>query len=84
MIRGVTLRDGIRNAVIGAELHATPLWEEKERIRSRWYRHVMRMEEDKKPKRYLMWKSEGKRPVGRSQKRWIEGAEKRKNTTAGC
>ena len=32
----------------------------------------MRMEEDERPKRYLMWKPEGKRPVGWPKKRWIE------------
>ena len=35
----------------------------------------MRLGEDKQPKRYLMWKLEGKGPVGRSRKRWIEGVE---------
>ena len=35
----------------------------------------MKMEEDKKSKRYLFWKPEGKRPVDRPRQRWIEGVE---------
>ena len=74
-IKGVTRKDRIRNTTIRAELHVTPLLEEIERNRMRWYGHVMRMEEDKKPKGYLMWKPEGKRAVGRPRKRQIEGVE---------
>ena len=74
-IKGVTRKDRIRNTTIRAELHVPPLLEEIERTRLRWYGYVMRMKEDKKPKRYLMWKPEGKRPVGWPRKRWIEGVE---------
>ena len=52
-----------------------PLLEEIERNKLRWYGHVMRMNEDKRPKKYLKWRPEGKRPVGRPRKRWIEGVE---------
>ena len=57
------------------DLKVTPLLEEIERNRLRWYRHVMRMEGNKQPKRYLLWKPEGKRPAGRPRKRWMEGVE---------
>jgi len=30
---------------------------------------------DRKPKKYLLWKPEGRRPVGRPQRRWMEGVE---------
>ena len=33
----------------------------------------MRMDEDKKPIKYLNWQPVVKRPVGRPRKRWIEG-----------
>ena len=33
------------------------------------------LEDDKKPKKYLMKKPDGKRPVGRPRKRWIEVVE---------
>ena len=74
-IKGVTRKDRIRNTTIRAELQVPPLLEEIERNRLRWYGHVMRMDDNKKPKRYLMWKPEGKRPAGRPRKRWIEGVE---------
>ena len=35
----------------------------------------MRIGEDKKPKRYSMWKPKGKRPVGWPQKWWIGGVK---------
>ena len=31
------------------------------------------MDEDRIPKRYLVWKPQGKRPVGRPRKRWMDG-----------
>ena len=74
-IKGIRRRDRIRNNTIRSELKVTPLLEEIERSKLRWHGHVMRMEEDKKPKRYLKWKPEGKRPVGRPRKRWMEGIE---------
>ena len=75
LIKGVTRKDKIRNTSIRADLNATPLLEEIERIKLRWYGHVMRMTEEKKPKKYLLWKPDGKRPVGRPRKRWIEGVQ---------
>ena len=72
---GLTRRDRIRNTTVRAELQVTPLLEEIERSRLRWYGQVMRMEEDKQPKRYFMWKPEGKRPVGRPRKPWMERVE---------
>ena len=74
-IKGLTRKDKIRNTTIRAELHVPPLLIEIERNRLRWYGHVMRMEDDEKPKKYLMWKPDGKRPLGRLRKRWIEGVE---------
>ena len=76
LIMGVTRKDKFRNTIIRSELEVTSLLEEVERHRLRWYGHVMRMEEDKKPKKYLVWKPEGRRPVGIPRKRWIEGIEK--------
>ena len=73
MIKGVTRREKIRNTIIRRELNVTSLLEEVERKQLRWYGHVMRMEDGKKAKKYLNWKPEGKRPVGRPRKRWMEG-----------
>lgn len=74
-IKGVTRRDKIRNTTIREELRVTSLMEEIERTKLRWYGHVMRMDDNCKAKKYLMWKPEGKRPVGRPRKRWIDGVK---------
>ena len=38
--------------------------------------HVERMNEEKKPKKFLEYRPLGKRPLGRPRKRWIEGVDK--------
>jgi len=44
-IVGVTRRDRIRNATIREKLRVIPLLEEVERMKLRWYGHIMRMDE---------------------------------------
>lgn len=73
LIKNVTRRDKIRNEYIRNELNVLPLLDDIEKNKLRWYGHVMRMEEQRKPKKYLIWKPQGKRPVGRPRKRWLEG-----------
>ena len=75
LIKGVTRRDRIRNTQIRKDLNIVPLLEDIERSKLRWYGHVMRMNDESKPKKYLEWRPPGKRPVGRPRKRWIEGVE---------
>ena len=76
LIRGVTRWDRVRNVQIREDLNVTALLDEIERRKLQWYGHVMRMEEGRCPKKYLDWRPQGKRPVGRPRKRWIEGVEK--------
>ena len=76
LIMGVTRKDRMRNSRIREELKVTPLLEDIERGKLRWYGHVMRMEEERKEKKYLMWRPPGKRRVGRPRKRWIEGIDR--------
>ena len=59
-IRGVTRRDRMRNTRIREDLHVTPLLEEIERYKLRWFGHVMRMDDQRKPKKYLKWRPPGK------------------------
>jgi hypothetical protein len=40
--------------------------------RMRWAGHVARMEEKKNAYRLLVEKPEGKRPLGRSRRRWVD------------
>ena len=72
-IRGVTRMDRLRNDQIRSDLSVKPLLKEIEEKKLRWYGHVKRMDEERLPKRYLEWKLQGKRPVGRPRKRWIDG-----------
>ena len=72
-IRGVTRRDRLKNERIRADLSVKPLLREIEENKLRWYGHVKRMDEERLAKRYLEWKPQGKRPVGRPRKRWIDG-----------
>ena len=66
LIKGVTRRDKLRNSRIRAELGVTPLLEEIERNKMRWYGHV---------KKNLTRRPQIKRPVGRPRKRWLDGAK---------
>ena len=75
MILGVTRRDRIRNDVIRERLNITSVLKIIEKSKLRWYGHVKRMEENRYPRKYLDWIPQGRRPVGRPRKRWIQGIE---------
>ena len=75
LIKGVNRRDRLRNDQIRADLRVQPLLNVVEEGRLRWYGHVMRMEDTRVSKRYYQWRPQGKRPVGRPRKRWLEGVE---------
>ena len=40
--------------------------------RMRWSGHVVRMGEERGVYRFLVWKPEGKRPLGRPRRRWVD------------
>ena len=42
----------------------------------RWAEHVARMGEERGAYRILVWKSEGKRPLGRPRRRWVDNIRK--------
>ena len=58
-IKGVTRRDRVRNLDIRGELRVEPLLEEIERIQLRLHGHVMRMTDNRLPKKYLLWQPLG-------------------------
>ena len=53
LTKGVTRRDRIPNAQIREELNVIPLLDDIDRKKLRWYGHVKRMSEEKKPKQFL-------------------------------
>ena len=73
LIKGVTRRGRCKNADIRKEVGVGSIIEDIERSKLRWYGHVMRMSDDRLPKKYLTWVPEGSRPTGRPRKRWIDG-----------
>ena len=75
-IRGVTRMDKLQNDQIRLDLSVKPLLREIEESKLKWYGHVKRMDDTRLAKRYLEWKPQGKRPVGRPRKRWIDGVDK--------
>ena len=76
LIKGVTRRDRIRNAQIREELNVVPLLDDTDRKKLRWYGHVKRMSEERRPKQLLEWFPSSKRPLGRPRMRWIQGINK--------
>ena len=61
-MRGIlekTRRDKIRNTVISEDLKIQEIKRDIENIRLQWYGHVMRMPEDRIPKRMLQTKPRG-------------------------
>ena len=64
-IRGVTRKDRLRNARIRADLSVKPLLREIEESKLRWYGHAKRIDDTRLTKRYLEWKPQCKRQVGR-------------------
>ena len=75
LIKGDARRDRNRNVRIRKELHGTPVLENIERNKLRWYCCFKRTNEEKKPKMFLEWRPPGKRPLNHSRQRWIEGVD---------
>jgi hypothetical protein len=75
-ILGKTRRDKIRNDDIREQLKVDDIKNYIERNRLKWYGHVMRMSEERIPRRTLEMKLRGRRPRGRTRTRWS-----RKETT---
>lgn len=73
LIKGVTKFDRLRSENIRRELGVDSILDIIERGRLRWYGHVKRMDRSRVAKKYLDLRPEGRRPVGRPRKRWMEG-----------
>ena len=67
---GKTKMDRIRNEGIRNEIRVVDVQSKIETSRLRWFGHMMRMEEERIPKRAFKEKLIEKRPRGRPRKRW--------------
>ena len=75
LIRGVSRIERMRNTTIRQQLGVESVLDIVERGRLRWYGHVMRMGEERLPRQLLDWIPDGRRPVGRPRRRWMDGVE---------
>jgi hypothetical protein len=73
-IIGKTRRDRIRNDDIREQLKVDNIKIDIEKNRLRWYGHIMRMADERIPKRTLEMKLRGRRPRGRPRTRWMDQA----------
>lgn len=84
IIRDVTRRDRLRNTKIREDLGVAPMLGDVESGKLRWFGHVKRMNENRHARKYMDWKPQGRRPVGRPRKRWMDGVREslaRRGTT---
>jgi hypothetical protein len=71
-IIGKSRRDRIRNNDIREQLKVDNIEIDIEKNRLRWYGHIMRMADERIPKRTLEMKLRGRRPKGRPRTRWMD------------
>jgi hypothetical protein len=74
-IAGKTRRDSIRNEGIREDLEQEGIENRLVKRQLKWYWHVVRMGEERKPKQFLEAKPEGRRPRGRPRKSYEDGIE---------
>jgi hypothetical protein len=71
-ILGKTRRDKVRNNDIREQLKVDDIKHDMGRNRLKWYGHVMRMADERIPKKMLEMKLRGRRPRGRPRTRWMD------------
>jgi hypothetical protein len=71
-ILGKTRRDNIRYNDIREQRKVDDIKHDMERNRLKWYGHVMRMADERMPKKMLEMKLRGRRQRGRPRTRWMD------------
>ena len=71
-IKAKSLRDRVRNCEIRRDIVEESIRVSVERSRLRWYGHVMRMNEERIPRRMEGLEVVGWRPRGRPRRRWMD------------
>lgn len=69
---GITRRYKIRNDDIRKELNIFNLCDKVDEYKKSWLNHVQRMETGRLPKMFLIYKSYGRRNLGRPRKKWLD------------
>jgi len=75
LIRGVILWDRVRNESVREDLGVKSILKIIERNQLRWFGHVKRMRPGERFERVMEWRPDGRRPVGRPRKRWMDSVE---------
>ena len=75
MIYGVTLKDKVKSTVIASRVGVDDLEEHLKLKKLRWFRNIIRRDEEVKIKKVLELKIEGRRKRGSAVKRWIDMVE---------
>jgi len=76
----ISRKDRTRNVTIRQQIGLEEtIIKEIEQNQLRWYGHVQRMAEERRPKIALKWMPKRKRARGRPKKNWMEGIKKAMN-----
>ena len=74
-ISGKTKRDLIRNQTIREDLQQPPIEKRLAQTQLRWFGHLSRMNEDRKPRQFFEARADGRRPRGRPRVTYEECME---------
>ena len=72
---GISLKDRRTNEELRRLVGVEPITNFIRSGRLRWYGHVMRKGDEDWVKKYMEYRVEGRRPVGRPRKTWLESVE---------
>ena len=69
-LSGVTLRDKIKSEEIGKKCNVEEMIDDIQNYQLKWNQNVLRMPENRIPRKALQYRPQGKRDIGRSYRRW--------------
>ena len=71
----VSYKDHVTNENIRQRTHQPLISDSIKKRRMKWAGHVLRMDENRNPKKIFNYKPDGKRAVGRPKRRWADCLE---------
>jgi hypothetical protein len=69
-LSGVTLRDRIKSEKIRKQWKVEEIIDDIKNYQQKWNQHVLRMPENRIPRKSLQYQPQGKRDLGRPYRRW--------------